>query len=648
MVAADQPLWTPSAERIAAASITRFTRQIKPGLCDADYESLHRWSVENPEEFWSALWDYAGIVGDKAQAPYLLNGERLPGARWFPDARLNYAENLLRRRDDGIALVGLLENGERSTLSFSQLYRRVAGLAAALLNDGVGPGDRVAGYLPNIIDAVVAMLATSSIGAVWSSCSPDFGTAGLLDRFSQITPKVLFTADGYYYGGKVHDSLAKVAAALPELPSVRRVIVVPVVSVSEVRPSIANATMLADYVNTDAVRCQFKPLPFDHPLFILYSSGTTGKPKCIVHSAGGTLLQHQKEHLLHTDLGPDDVFFYYTTCGWMMWNWLISGLASGSTVVLYDGAPGYPQTDSLMKLIEGEQITVFGTSAKYISTLEKNAARPAAHYDFGSLKTVLSTGSPLSAESFHYVYRCIKQDVLLASIAGGTDILGLFAAGHPGLPVYAGELQCKALGMDVDVVDDRGRSLREQKGELVCRRPFPSVPIGFWDDPDGSRFHAAYFARFDKIWTHGDYAEITAHAGLVIHGRSDALLNPGGIRIGSAEIYRQVEKVPEVLDSVVVGQTFGDDCRVILFVRLLEGVTLTGPLEADIRATIRTSTTSRHVPARIFQVSDIPRTRSGKIAEVAVRKAIHGEPVDNSESLANPESLGEFKRLNVR
>jgi acetoacetyl-CoA synthetase len=499
--------------------------------------------------------------------------------------------------------------------------------------------------MPNVIDTVVAMLAATSIGAVWSSCSPDFGSDGLLDRFGQIAPRILFTADGYTYNGVRHDSLARVTAVLSQLPSVQRVIVAPVLQSKPDVAGIRDAMLFADYCIDDATECEFVRLPFDHPLFILYSSGTTGKPKCIVHCAGGVLLEHQKEHLLHTDLGPDDVAFYYTTCGWMMWNWLVSALACGSTLVLYDGSPACPQADSLLQLVEQEGITVFGTSARYIASLEKAGARPADRYNLGSLKTILSTGSPLTAESFRYVYTHIRQDVLLSSIAGGTDLLGCFVSGSPCLPVYAGELQCKGLGMDVDVVAEDGTSLAHGKGELVCRQSFPSVPIGFWNDPDNRQFHTAYFARLPNIWAHGDYAEITGHAGLIIHGRSDALLNPGGVRIGTAEIYRQVEKLPAILDSVVVAQQWDTDSRIVLFVRLQDGMELTHALEADIRQTIRTNTTPRHVPARIIQVADIPRTRTGKVAELAVRKVIHSEAVSNAEALANPASLELYRDL---
>ena len=639
---ADSPLWTPTRDRIEAAALTRFTARAQPALRDAGYGALHRWSIEDRAEFWSALWDFAGIRGHKGPPPYLLNGDRLPGSRWFPAARLNYAENLLRRDDDHLALVSVLENGRRETLTYRELRVRVAALAAALASDGVVAGDCVAGYVPNVSDAVVAMLATASLGGVFSSCSPDFGVDGMVERFGQIAPKVLFTADGYFYNGKSHACLTRVREALARLPSVKRVVIIPVTGGAG---GLNQGVMLADYLSGAATELRFERLPFDHPLFVLYSSGTTGKPKCIVHGAGGSLLEHQKEHLLHTDLGPQDVFFYFTTCGWMMWNWLVSALATGCTLVLYDGAPGYPQVDGLLKLIDQEGISVFGTSAKYLSLLDKEGARPAGRYDFSSLKTILSTGSPLSPESFRYAYQHIKKDVLLSSIAGGTDILGAFASGNPCLPVYAGELQCKGLGLDVDVVDDDGRPVTQRKGELVCRQSFPSVPLGFSNDPDDSRFHAAYFSRFENVWTHGDYAEITAHDGLIIHGRSDALLNPGGVRLGTAEIYRQVEKIPAVLESVAVGQTWGDDCRVILFVRLQDGVRLDEALAASIRKTIRDNATPRHVPARIVQVQDIPRTRSGKLAEIAVRKTIHGEAVGNTEALANPESLALFANL---
>jgi acetoacetyl-CoA synthetase len=491
----------------------------------------------------------------------------------------------------------------------------------------------------------VAMLAAASIGSVWSSCSPDFGEQGLLDRFGQIEPKVLFTADGYFYNGKVHDSLGRIKNIQAQLPSLQRIVVIPVVNESPRIDDIDQAVLLTNYLSHEQIECDFERLPFEYPLFILYSSGTTGKPKCIVHSAGGALLEHQKEHLLHTDIGPTDVFFYYSTCGWMMWNWQLSGLATGCTLILYDGSPAYPEQDSLIELIDKEAISVFGTSAKFISAMEKAAMEPINKFDLGSLETILSTGSPLSPESFSYVYRSIKKDVLLSSIAGGTDLLGAFVSGNPCLPVFAGQLQCLGLGMDVDVVDDDGNSLREQKGELICRNSFPSVPLGFWNDRGQEKFRQAYFNRFENVWTHGDYAEITANGGMIIYGRSDAVLNPGGVRIGTAEIYRQVERIAQVIESIVVGQNWNDDCRIVLFVRLQEDVTLDDGLEKRIRETIRSNTTPRHVPSKIIQVSDIPRTLSGKIAELSVRDVIHGRPVKNTEALANPESLSLFEGL---
>jgi len=621
--------------------VTRF----QPQLEAAEYEVLHRWSVEDPEEFWSGVWDFAAIVGDKGAGPFLQGAARFPGARWFPQARLNYAENLLRRCDDAVALVGLLENGERTELSYSQLHRRVAALAAALRRDSVTVGDRVAGYLPNVIDTVVAMLATTSIGAIWSSCSPDFGSEGLLDRFGQIEPKVLFVADGYFYNGREHDALARVAPVLTQLTSLRRVVIVPVTGATHAARQIPNAVEYADYPDYSAGECTFERLPFDHPLFIMFSSGTTGRPKCIVHSAGGALLEHQKEHLLHTDIGPDDVFFYFTTCGWMMWNWLVSGLATGCTVVLYDGSPAWPDPDSAISLIDREKITVFGASARYLSALQSAESRPAQHLDLGSLRTILSTGSPLSAACFRYVYEHIKSDVLLASISGGTDLLGAFVSGNPCLPVYAGELQCKGLGFDIDVVDENGETLRRGQGELVCRRPFPSVPVGFWNDVDNHKFHAAYFERFAGIWAHGDFAEFTSHHGMLIHGRSDAVLNPGGVRIGTAEIYRQLEHVPAVVDAVVVEQKRDGDSRVVLFVKLRPGQFLDNNMRDRVKSVIRANATPRHVPDVILEVADIPRTRSGKTAELAVRNVVNNQPVDNTTALENPESLLLFNNL---
>jgi acetoacetyl-CoA synthetase len=587
------------------------------------------------------VWREAGVVGERGAA-VLEHPERFPGARWFPDARLNFAENLLRLSGPETAIVALLENGERRAVSRDELCAEVARLAASLRACGVGPGDRVAGFLPNITETVVAMLAASSIGALWSSCSPDFGFSGVLDRFGQIRPKVLFAADGYFYSGKTIDCLPRVAEVAAAIDSVEQVVLVPVVGDGGAAEGIPGAVAWDDFLDRDAGPLTFERLPFDHPLYILYSSGTTGVPKCIVHGAGGTLLQHLKEHQLHVDLRAGDVFFYFTTCGWMMWNWLVSGLASGATLVLYDGSPFAGDGRVLLDAIDREGINVFGTSARYLAALEKAGHRPAESHDLGSLRAILSTGSPLSHESFEYVYRDFKADVCLSSISGGTDIISCFVGGCPILPVYSGEIQAPGLGMAVDVWDETGYPVRGEKGELVCTRPFPSCPVGFWNDADGSRFRAAYFDRWPGVWAHGDYAEITAHGGYIIHGRSDAVLNPGGVRIGTAEIYRQVERVEEVLDSVVIGQEWGDDVRVVLFVVLRPGVELDEDLVGRIRATIRANATPRHVPAKVLQVPDIPRTISGKIVELAVRNVVHGRPVKNTDALANPEALEYF------
>ena len=643
------PLWTPSPARIAASRMEAFRRFVnqRHGVQLADYPALHAWSVEQREAFWQAIVDFFEIRFHSPAECVLREGPAMPDARWFPGATLNFAEHLLRRRDGHPALVAVGEDGSREQLSYAQLAAHVAGLQRALREAGVGIGDRVAAFMPNTWQTVVGMLASACLGATWSSCSPDFGTQGVIDRFGQIEPKVLIAAAGYRYAGKSIDLTDKLNEILAQLPSLERLVIVPY-SRHEASPadykSVAPVALWQDFYQPGGAP-QFTPVPFDQPLYILYSSGTTGVPKCIVHGVGGTLLQHLKELGLHTDLGASDTLFYYTTCGWMMWNWQVAGLALGATLVLYDGSPMHPVPARLIDLIDAENISVFGTSAKFIAALEKAGVKPRESHKLHSLKTILSTGSPLAHESFDYVYRDVKADLCLSSISGGTDIVSCFALGNPTLPVWRGELQCKGLGMDVQVWDEDGHPLSSGKGELVCARHFPSMPVGFWNDADGEKFRAAYFASFPGVWAHGDYAEQTAHGGLVIHGRSDAVLNPGGVRIGSAEIYRQVEKVPQVLESIVIGQDWQGDVRVVLFVRLRDGVTLDDSLREEICQAIRTNTTPRHVPAKILQVADIPRTFSGKIVELAVRNVIHGQPVKNTDALANPQALALYRNL---
>ena len=645
--ATSSALWAPSVERVASAQLTAFMESVKAVMgfdAAGDYFALHQWSLDEPAAFWRAVWDFTEIQGDPGET-ICDDPMALPGCQWFPDATLNFAENLLRFADDREALVEIDEGDARRALTYGQLRDQVARLAGWMREQNIQPGDRIAGFMPNCIETVVAMLATTSLGAVWSSCSPDFGHQGAVDRFGQIAPRLLFTADGYVYNGKRCYSLARASDIACAIPEIERVVVVPKLSPQPAIGEIEKAVLWESCLSGDLPALRFEPRSFNDPLFILYSSGTTGVPKCIVHGIGGTLIQHAKEHALHTDISRDDRFFYFTTCGWMMWNWLVSGLARGAALILYDGSPFARDGHRLIDAIDEERITVFGVGAKYLGALEKSGVVPAESHKLSTLKTVLSTGSPLPHEGFEWVYRSFKPDLHLASISGGTDIVSCFAGGVPTLPVHAGQLQAAGLGMATAIWNESGEPVEGDKGELVCTQSFPSCPVGFWRDTDGSKFHAAYFDRWPCVWAHGDYGEKTPEGGFVIHGRSDAVLNPGGVRIGTAEIYRQVERVPEVLDSVVVGQSWQDDLRVVLFVVLRDGVTLDEPLTARIRGEIRTNTTPRHVPAKVIQVADIPRTISGKIAELAVRKAIHGDPVGNQDALANPEALALYAAL---
>ncbi len=643
-----QPLWTPDAARIAASPLTAFTRLAgkKAEREFGDYADLHRWSIEDRAAFWDLVWDFCNVRGDKGGL-VVVDGDRMPGAAFFPDARLNFAENLLRKTGPGDAIVFRGEDKAERHMSWDDLHAAVSRLQQLLRSLGVTAGDRIAAMMPNMPETVAAMLAAASIGAVWSSCSPDFGEQGVLDRFGQIEPVVFIAPDGYWYNGKPIDVSAKVAAVAAKLPSLRQVLIVDYLgnaeAVAAAIPGAAALSEVAAGVVPQAVT--FEPLPFAHPLYILYSSGTTGIPKCIVHSAGGTLLQHVKEHRLHGGVSDGDRVFYFTTCGWMMWNWLVSGLASGATLLLYDGSPFYPDGNVLFDFAVAEKMTYFGTSAKFIDTLRKSGLRPIDTHDLSAVRTISSTGSPLSPEGFQFVYDGIKADVHLASISGGTDIVSCFVLGVPTLPVWSGEIQAAGLGMAMDVWGDDGHTIRQEKGELVCTKAFPSMPVGFWNDPEGKKYHAAYFERFDNIWCHGDFAEWTVHGGLIIHGRSDATLNPGGVRIGTAEIYNQVEQLPEIAEALCIGQDFDGDVRVVLFVRLAPGVALDDELEKRIRAKIRTGASPRHVPAKIVAVADIPRTKSGKITELAVREVVHGRPVKNKEALANPEALELFRDL---
>ncbi len=642
------PLWEPSEGHKRNANITRFIGLVNERYATKidSFNGLHHWSINNLNEFWALVWEFCEIKASKPYDTVLTPTERMMDTKWFQGARLNFAENLLRYRDNRTALIFKGETQETvSSITYAELYNEVARLSKSLRESGVKAGDRVAGFMPNMTEAAIALLASTSIGAIWSSCSPDFGTKGVLDRFGQIEPKILFTADGYFYSGKTFDSLERVSSLLKELPSIQKVVVVPYVKRKPDISSVPNSIYYEDFLSPEAEpQIQFEPLPPDHPLYIMFTSGTTGLPKCIVQGAAGILAVHLKELKLEIDVKPGDIIFYFTTTGWMMWTWLLSCLALGSTVVLYDGSPFYPDSGTLWKLAQEEKVTIFGTSARYLAGLEKLGVKPGKEYDMSHLKTVLSTGSPLSVESFEFVYRDIKSDVRLSSISGGTDINGLFLTGNPIGPVYAGELQALSLGVAAKCFDPEGKPVLNQKGQLVVTTPYPSMPLYFWNDPDKEKYQSAYFDVYPDVWTHGDYIEIT-DTGIIIYGRSDTVLKPGGVRIGTAEIYRQVEALDEVIDSIVIGQDWEGDMRVILFVKLAEGVELTSDLVNKIKTTIRKNTTPRHVPAKIIATTDIPYTISGKKVEMAVRNVIHHEAVPNIDALANPESLKLYQNL---
>ncbi len=628
-------LWKPSQDQIDHRNLTAFAEQ--HGFAPGEFSALYQWSITSRDAFWSSVWSFCSVVGEPGNE-VLINPDTFPGSRWFPEASLNFAENLLQYDDDHTALVAITEQGKRVTMSYAELRVEVAKFAAELEERGVEAGDRVAGWMPNVIETVIAMLGTTSIGGVWSSCSPDFGFEGALDRFGQIEPKILVACDGYAYNGKTFDITGNVDDVAKAIDSIDHVIWCSLLGLRD--DGFQEIRQRAETVPN------FRRLPFDHPLFIMYSSGTTGKPKCIVHGAGGTLIQHVKEHALHCDLRRDDTLFFFTTCGWMMWNWLVSGLASGCTIVLYEGSPFHPTSSVLIDLIEQEAISLFGVGAKYISSIEKAGIEPQSSHDLSSLRAIFSTGSPLTHESYRYVYESFKSDVWLASIAGGTDLISCFVLGNPWGGVYEGEIQAPGLGMAVDVFSDDGSSITDTKGELVCTRSFPSTPIGFWKDPDNVLLRSAYFDRYPDIWAHGDFAEsISETGGFIIHGRSDAVLNPGGVRIGTAEIYRQVESIDTIKEALCIGQEWDGDTRVVLFVVMQNDTSLTESIAAMIRTKIRENASPRHVPTRIVSVPDIPRTLSGKIAEIAVREVVHGRPVKNTSALANPETLLYFESL---
>ena len=641
-------LWEPEEERIKKSNMSQFMGFVNEKFNQdfSEYEALYQWSVEKIPDFWAAMWEFAGIKASRTYDQVIEDETKMPGARWFPGARLNFAENLLRYRDDQVALIFKGEDHDPIKMTYSRLYDEVARLARSLKELGIEPGDRVAGFMPNMPETIVAMLAATSLGATWSSCSPDFGIKGVLDRFGQIKPKVLFTANGYWFKGKSLDSLNRISNILKELPDIEKVVVVPYTEQDPDLGGVPNAVHFRDFSSSEPnLDIEFEQLPFDHPLYIMYSSGTTGLPKCMVQSAGGILLHQLKELILHTDLKRDDTIFYFTTCGWMMWNWLVSSLGVGASIVLFDGNPFHPNPGALWKMAQDEKITVFGTSAGYIAALMNAGVSPGREYDLTPLRAVLSTGSPLSVEGFEFIYREVKADLQLSSISGGSDINGCFALGNPIGPVYAGELQCRGLGMKVEAFDENANPVINQQGELVCTAPAPCMPIYFWDDPDNLKYKAAYFDVYPGIWRHGDFIEINERGGVVIYGRSDATLNPGGVRIGTAEIYRQVEQMEEIADSLVVGQEWKNDVRVILFLKMAEGIELTEDLKGTIKKTLRENASPRHVPAKIIAVPDIPYTLNMKKVELAVKKVIQGQEVLNKDALSNPEALDHYADL---
>ena len=649
-----KPIWVPPEDRISSSNMTAFMRYVENLLNKriSSYDELYRWSVTDPSEFWKSIWIIAGIIRS-SEYKEIISGSSMLDTRWFKGAQLNFAENLLKYRDNRPAIISTREDSSDITIRYNELYELTAKCSEGLIRLGVKKGDRVAAYISNIPEAIISMLAVTSIGALWSSSSPDFGLQGILDRFGQIKPKVLFAMDSYQYNGKIIDCKEKIKQIVESIPDIERVVIIPrdnnflYIDKDIERKYIDNTKYLLynNLIDNTSTKISFEQLPFDHPVYIMYSSGTTGIPKCIVHGAGSTLLQHFKELSLHTNLTRHDIITYYTTCGWMMWNWMVSSLQIGATIFLYDGSPVYPNTDILWEKIEKYNVSIFGTSPKYLAICEKANLIPGKQHDLGKLKSILSTGSPLSEENFEFIYKNVKKNVQLSSISGGTDIISCFALGNPNLPVYSGELQCRGLGMKVEAFDEEGNSVIDKKGELVCTAPFPSMPVFFWNDPDRSKYKSAYFEHYPGIWRHGDYIKITEHGGVVIYGRSDATLNPGGIRIGTAEIYRIVENMEDISDSIVVGQEWKNDVRVILFVVLKNGYELTPELTENIKTRIKNMATSRHVPAKIFKVNDIPRTISGKKVELAVLKTLKGEPVKNIDSLANPEALEQFRNF---